>query len=324
MNPSLQGYLSGVLTTIETELMRAKLYFEDDNRQSSICLDACDFQAKWPICEMMAWVEEPIEDRTAESAPVYIGRLTKTQRTQMRAHRLSYIDFNGYLHLVANGVLIDSEIKPFKPLRQDYMLSEGELRALTLLLVRPEMFSWPNRKVKAETDLGIATLSRLYSKLRSRKLLNNQNLMIEPHGILTLWAQGFCERLQANLLIGNYQLPPKAMADWKSLPLETSDTHWGGDIAGNLLTGYLDAKKPEKIYTLLSPYELKAKYMIMPSAQGQVKIYHRFWPDDHGPAGPEIIAFADLKQTGDPRAIETANLIYEGQIKKSFKPVTKE
>ncbi len=98
--------------------------------------------------------------------------------------------------------------------------------------------------------------------------------------------------------------------------LFTSD-HWGGEIAAAELTGYL---KPERytVYTDKLPGKLIYKFKFQKDPHGNIEILTPFWTFKWNLAEkryvPPLLIYADLMATGDARAIEAAEIIYDNYL----------
>jgi hypothetical protein len=95
------------------------------------------------------------------------------------------------------------------------------------------------------------------------------------------------------------------------------DAQWGGEAAGEIMTDYLQA---EKLTIHTDTLQVVTALSLIPTEDGDVKIYERFWHQAGGiqVTAPPLLVYADLLVTDDPRCIETANLIYEKYLKERF------
>ena len=93
--------------------------------------------------------------------------------------------------------------------------------------------------------------------------------------------------------------------------------YWGGEIAAEMLTGYL---KPERItiYIEGKPDKLILAHRLRPDENGEIEILETFWATDEArqpnDAVPPLLVYADLMATTDPRNIETAKLIRDQHL----------
>lgn len=121
--------------------------------------------------------------------------------------------------------------------------------------------------------------------------------------------------------MGNFKLSAgHPFQDLDNNLIEPGRTVWGGEPAGELLTDYLN---PEvfTIYTVEKKNKAMVKWKLIPAPEGAIRIYDKFWQDEFAdvhPYAPELLVYADLLLTGDPRCIETARMIYDKYLKDEF------
>jgi hypothetical protein len=137
------------------------------------------------------------------------------------------------------------------------------------------------------------------------KTLTNHRKLLEE------WVARFPEILRPKLLRHRYQADRDRL-----LALDPLDHngYWGGEMAGDRLTGYLK----QEYFTLYvagdeKPLLTKARMRLDPN--GNTEILRAFWNlplDERFPdVVPPLLAYADLMATPDGRNLETARLIYD-------------
>ena len=140
---------------------------------------------------------------------------------------------------------------------------------------------------------------------RENKTLTNTQKLIEE------WVTRFPDTLRPKLLRGRYQADRDRLL---ALDLRVHHGYWGGEVAGQRLTGYL---KPERFTVYLEGEQktllTQARMRLDPN--GNTEVLQAFWnlPADEKYADvvPPLLAYADLMATEDGRNLETARLIYE-------------
>jgi hypothetical protein len=61
------------------------------------------------------------------------------------------------------------------------------------------------------------------------------------------------------------------------------------------------------------------KWRLIPDPAGKVQLYEKFWNNNTDQKyAPEILVYADLILTNDPRCIETAQMIYDKYLANEF------
>ncbi len=145
-------------------------------------------------------------------------------------------------------------------------------------------------------------------KQRQYKIINKEQL-------LKRWTMAYGEDLRLKLILGKYH---GEHGWWEKARIDPEKEQWGGEIAAAKLTGYL---RPEiaTIYTTkenLDDFLLRNRLRKDPN--GNVEVLERFWPKTFTQAPEEIVhqilVYADLLATSDPRNIETAKMLYERKI----------
>jgi hypothetical protein len=152
---------------------------------------------------------------------------------------------------------------------------------------------------------------------RNRRLNATKRMLDE-------WALAYARTLRPKMLMGRYRAP--TVTDWQQWPLEKHEALWGGEPAGALLTQYL---KPGilTIYGKQVPGRMVldrklATVLDRRVEDGLVEFRNKFWEFDVPVGIPQVVppalAYADLLATGDARCIETARLVYDGNLARFF------
>jgi len=144
---------------------------------------------------------------------------------------------------------------------------------------------------------------------REAKTLTNKQKLLEE------WATRFPEILRPKLRPRRYQADHDRLL---ALELKGHHLYWGGETAGQRLTGYL---KPERFTLYIAgdekPLLTQARMRLDP--KGNTEILQAFWnlpADERYPdVVPPLLAYADLIATQNGRNLETARLIYDKFLK---------
>ena len=141
--------------------------------------------------------------------------------------------------------------------------------------------------------------------------------LVQKGKLLERWVTAYAEQLRPKKIIGKYDAIDPDFWKYKDLPLEKA--YWGGEVAAAKLNKYL---KPEIVTIYTINEEALNKYMIenriRKDPEGKIEIIKTFWgvgqkrPYHH--LVHPLLIYADLQATGDPRNIETAEMIYEQEI----------
>ncbi len=130
--------------------------------------------------------------------------------------------------------------------------------------------------------------------------------------LIKKWVILFPDKLKPKYFFGRYVKDDNVtIENWD---IGKFDGLWGGETAAAKLTKYL---KPfiHTIYIGERVGELILKNKLRKEQNGNIEIVKKFWgfPENRDIVNP-ILIYADLLATGDPRNIETANIIYEREI----------
>ena len=184
-------------------------------------------------------------------------------------------------------------------------------------LNNPTLINQTYRQIAEQTGTSIGNITNIIQGLKQENfilLINKNTLKLNNiESLINKWADGFTKNLKPNLLIGTFRfLKEDDLLGWKNLKLNTTETVWGGEPAGDLLTNYLHPAE-FTLYTDESRNELVMNYKLIPNERGNVKVYEKFWKDNGSKrkTAPPLIVYADLMGNSDRRSVETAQKIYD-------------
>ena len=247
-----------------------------------------------------------------------------TIKDEFRRKGIAFIDLNGNLDIKTDKILIKVEGKQQKfnqNEKQGRAFTKAGLKAVFLFILDEKVINEPYREIAKKAGIALGNVKYVLDGLREEGFTLKKNeknlLLVNKKELLEKWITTYDEKLKPTLFIGNYKfLKQENLMDWKLLKLKEDQTLWGGEAAGEIITGYL---KPEilTLYTNEKKIDLVKKYRLVPDLNGYIKIYEKFWNYKKGIKNtvPPLLAYADLINTGDGRCIETAQKIYEQYIK---------
>lgn len=198
------------------------------------------------------------------------------------------------------------------------------LKIVYAFLCDPELVNGPYREIAEIADVALGTVGWIINDLtqlghivdmgsRGRCLKNKRKL-------LERWIISYSEKLRPKLELGKYKaLNPDW---WQTCDLPAFQAYWSGEVAADQLTHYL---KPE-IFTLYLPEKQAIKLILTNKLRkdpaGNIELLKTFWAIDNESDSPlvnPILIYADLMASGDPRNIETAEIIYEQHLAQYFR-----
>jgi hypothetical protein len=247
-------------------------------------------------------------------------------RNILQDHDIGFIDLNGNINIETERFLIKIEGIRQKRTPEKYgrAFTKTGLKVILLFLLDGEKINNTYREIAKETGIAIGNVKLIleglidegYALKRNEKQLKLTN----KKELLQKWVTAYNEKLKPSLFIGNFKfLNPNDFNNWKNLNIDNTKTLWGGEAAGNILTGYLI---PEilTLYTEEKKLEIIKNYRLIPDNEGNIKIFQKFWHlEDYNTLIQYIITYADLMGTNNRRCIETAQKIYEQNLTNTFK-----
>jgi hypothetical protein len=204
------------------------------------------------------------------------------------------------------------------------------LKILFALLCEPALANATHREIAARAGVALGGVPAAFQDLQEQghlAVLGKQRRLQTSRRLLDAWAQAYARRLRPKTLKGLYTTP--LFDDWEQWSLPASEGLWGGESAAQLLTQYL---RPGilTIYTHRLPPLFMAKQRMSKAPDGAaervVEWREPFWgavgtlrpADLRADVVPPVLVYADLLATGESRCIETANLLYEQYLAKTF------
>ena len=199
------------------------------------------------------------------------------------------------------------------------------LKIVYTLLCRPELANAPYRDIAQMATASLGTVTTVFKDLmnlgyiidmgtRGRRLKNRKKL-------LDRWLIAYPEQLRPKIEIGRYRSADPYW--WQTAALHNLQAYWGGEVAADKLTNFL---KPQTITIYVMEKwqdKLKINNRLRKDPNGDVEILKTFW-DVQGEFNRTeivhpILVYADLISSGDPRNLETAQIIYEQELAEHFR-----
>lgn len=233
----------------------------------------------------------------------------------------AYINHNPiYIYVKGNKPL---EKPATRPISRAFQITG--LKVVYALLCNPELVNAPYREIAQTADVALGTVGWVMTDLTQLGFIVDMGRggrrLRDKRRLLERWVIAYPEKLRPRLEIARYKAP---LPNW----LQTVDLHdfqalWGGEVAADKLTHYL---KPE-IITIYLPEQQKTKFFIKNRLRkdpaGEIELLKTFWDINDDTNKPSlvnpILIYADLIASGDPRNIETAQIIYDQELAEHFR-----
>lgn len=238
-------------------------------------------------------------------------------KEELRKNNIPYLEANGNIFLKKENIWLwidtSKNIATKKEMGNRAFTKTG-LRVLFHLLIDKKLINQPQRVIAQKTGVGLGTIPQVIAGLKETGFLltikKNEYIWEDRKALLDRWITEYDTTLKPGLFIGRYQL----RKNWQKLGLNTGETVWGGEPAGDLLTNYL---RPEEfiLYTRESNQNLIKNYNLMPDINGKVWLYDWFWVEEETrKTAPPILVYADLILLNNKRCRETAEKIFNEYI----------
>lgn len=245
-------------------------------------------------------------------------------KEQLRKNNIAWLDIAGniYLHTTKHHLWIEGQkIEKIRKVKVNRAFTATGAKVIYQFLINENFLNLPYREIAVKAGVALGNINYIINGLKEHQFLikeNNKRMkLINKRELLDKWMVAYDEKLKPTLNIGNFRfLNDDDYYQWQRWNLESNETFWGGEPAGEIITKYL---KPEifTIYTDETRNALIKKYRLVPDPNGPIKLYKKFWkePNTFNPITVHpILAYTDLMNTGDGRCVETAKIIYEQYI----------
>lgn len=260
-------------------------------------------------------------ERLGEQGLLVVDHVTPPLAEELRARNIPFVDAagNAFLNQPPLFVWVKGEKPPAAAggaPRTGRAFQASGLQVLFALICHPEWVELPYREIAQRADVAHGTVGWVMAelpKLGFMTELRDKRRLMQRERLLQQWAEFYPHALQPRLLLGRYQA--ENLAWWDTLDPVKYGAVLGGEPAGGRITHYL-RPGAATFYTEKIDPRLLVDLHLRTDANGNVKIYRRFWTFDGDEAGlaPTPLVYADLMATGDGRCIETARMIYDEHL----------
>ncbi len=265
---------------------------------------------------------------TGEQLLLLAERITQKQKEWLKTHSINHIDGAGNIWLKVEGLILIVEGKKKEVLGKSIIgraFTKSGLKVVFVLLAFPAVIQKSYREIAALAGVSIDTVSKVFKSLDQNGYIvrvdEQTRRLSKKEVLLNHWIIQYGQRLRPNLIKGRFKAISNRSIDQQIKTLNASESFWGGEVAADILTNYL---RPEEfvLYTKESLNELLFRLKLVPSSDGNIWIYEKFWTWPSKITNPKtvppILVYADLMLTEDPRNEEAAQLIYDEYIQKKL------
>lgn len=245
-------------------------------------------------------------------------RIPAKVKTALRERKIAYIEANGNTYLEKDNtfIFIDTN-KPLQLTKEkgNRAFTKTGLKVLFHFLMKPELINQTQREIAEYIGVGLGNIPQVMEGLKATGYLlplkKKEYVWENREKLLFRWIGDYQTILKPTLKKRQYQM----RVPWHEIELNDGIAAWGGEPAADLLTNYL---RPEKfiLYTNEDQATLIRNYKLQPKKDGDLEVNEMFWNKElNGNTAPPILVYADLMIEGGKRNKETAEMIYNEQIK---------
>ena len=202
------------------------------------------------------------------------------------------------------------------------------MRVVFAFLRDKNLINAPYRHIAAQAQVALGTVGWVIRDLVAQGFLlegrkKTQREFDNFDELIDEWVEAYPHKLKAKQRIATFTTDDPGW--WKAIDLKKFGALWGGEIAAAQYTHYLNPKdavvyiKKEHMAKFLKTARLR-KIAQHEQAALRVDLIEPFWKEEQNGGKTAdlvhpLIAYADLLETGDPRNLETANIIHEKYLR---------
>lgn len=251
--------------------------------------------------------------------------ISKDLAGHCRSIGLQFIDTQGNAHIRGCGLYIfvtgekNRDVRLFHKAPRG-LTSQGALRVVLALLSKPELTSGTLKEIAVLSGVSLGTAHNVIDDLRRRSYLvpsgKSGRKLLEPQRLAEEWVANFPTSLRTKLKGRRFSSNSAFL--WQDIDIETERATWGSEVAAAKMFTHL---KPASQTLYIAPQamqdvtsELVKRFRLKPDPYGNVEFLERFWaPSVESRPGlaPPLLVYSDLLALLEPRAKETAHMIWE-------------
>ena len=209
------------------------------------------------------------------------------------------------------------DIVKVPPLKRTF--KPAGLKVIYTFLCNPGLENRTYREIAAETDVALGTVDWIMKELKELRFVLDMGKrglrLLQKEKLLQRWVTAYPEQLRPKLTLGRFRGDHEW---WRQNKLDPLKAQWGGEVAAERLTQYLQHHIITIYTTPQQLNQLLAENRLRKDETGDVEILKRFWkPPEmwkYEDLVHPILIYADLLATGNERNIETAKIIYDKHI----------
>jgi hypothetical protein len=192
------------------------------------------------------------------------------------------------------------------------------LKLLFVLLSVPNAENKTYRELAEMSGVSLGSVSEVMNALTAELYLVKQNekrILFRKDFLMKRWVQGFAEILRPKL--SEMQFEAEDSEWWRETDLAKIGACWSGEVAADMMTGYLTPTTTliyaKGLSSSLLP--LVKEHKLRRVREGNVKTRRKFWNfNESDNIAPPLLIYADLLATAESRNLEAAQIIYDEHL----------
>ena len=219
---------------------------------------------------------------------------------------------NCYINIPPLYILITGQklVKPKETVKK--VFNDSAIKLIFYFLLDKSNIAKPYRKIVEETGFSIGTVKNVIEEMTLQHHIiktSNGRVLMDWRKLLDDWQVAYNQTLKPKLFLKKMSLvKPERIKNWMDTKLP-QDACWGGESGANLTDGYL-IPEIHTIYTGGDSNEIIRTSRILPSSEGEILVYKKFWTGiEENHIAPKILIYADLMGTANSRCLDAAKRI---------------
>ena len=219
---------------------------------------------------------------------------------------------NCYINIPPLYILITGQklVKPKETVKK--VFNDSAIKLIFYFLLDKSNIAKPYRKIVEETGFSIGTVKNVIEEMTLQHhiiITSKGRVLMDWRKLLDDWQVAYNQTLKPKLFLKKMTLAkPERIKNWKDTKLP-QDACWGGESGANLTDGYL-IPEIHTIYTGGDSNEIIRTSRILPSSEGEILVYKKFWTGiEENHIAPKILIYADLMGTANSRCLDAAKRI---------------
>ena len=219
---------------------------------------------------------------------------------------------NCYINIPPLYILITGQklVKPKETVKK--VFNDSAIKLIFYFLLDKSNIAKPYRKIVEETGFSIGTVKNVIEEMTLQHHIiktSKGRVLMDWRKLLDDWQVAYNQTLKPKLFLKKMSLvKPERIKNWKDTKLP-QDACWGGESGANLTDGYL-IPEIHTIYTGGDSNEIIRTSRILPSSDGEILVYKKFWAGiEENHIAPKILIYADLMGTANSRCLDAAKRI---------------